>query len=134
MFPAMVVLRGGGLHEPIVFTHAGVVGSDISLDTIPMIYQSISVYSPKAADAVRRRPFVEVAEFFGPDYIGYWRGGRTPPPFELANYHSRIYLPRDSEPALWENPVVALGGAQHAFYQLGATATRVLEHRGLKLR
>lgn len=134
MFPAAIVLRGGGLHDPIVFTHAGAHGLDLSADTIPMIYQSLSVYAPKLPDAVRRRPFIEVAEFFGPDYIGYWSGTTAPPPFELANYHSRIYLPRDGEPALWENPVVALGGAQRAFYQLGAAATRVLEHRGVKVR
>jgi hypothetical protein len=134
MFPALIILRGGGLHAPVVLNHAGQVGGDVSSDTVAILYGSLSRYEPKSADRVRRRPFVEVAEFFGPSYMVYASGHSKPPAFERASHFSRIYFPAGGEPPLWDSPVVAPGGAATAFYALGQDARHVLELRGLRLR
>jgi len=86
---------------------------------------------------------------FFPQFV-MMRGGGLPSPIVLKHntaaaagigvdsiqivYESRIYLPANGEPALWENPVVAPGSAQRAFYKLGEPGLKVLEQRGLKLR
>ena len=128
-FPAAVMLRGGSLRAPIAFSHAGATfGGVLTNDTVAMLYESLRPYTPKSADKVRHRRSIEVAEFFGAKFSGYASGIQPPPAFDEASYHSRIYLARGGEPALWENPVVAPGGAQHAFYALGDAAIRALEH------
>ena len=134
MFPATIILRGGGLKAPIAFNHSGAFNGNVSNDTIAILYGSLSTFAPKSAEKVRGRPFIEVAEFFGPAYISYASGIRPAPDFAAANHKSRIYLARGGEPALWENPVVAPGGAQYAFYEIGVRGMNALEHRGLKLR
>lgn len=141
MFPALVMLRGGGVNTPVAITHAGATGnaflssaSDVSRDTIAIIYSSLRLHATKSAEQVRRRPYIEVAEFFGAAYVVDSSGRVPPSQFEKANHHSRIYLPAAGQPALWENPVVAPGGARDAFYTLGEPATRALEMRGFKVR
>ena len=134
MFPAVVILRGGGLPAPVVLNHAGAVLGNVSGDTIAILYGSLVRYTPTSEHKVRGRRFIEAAEFIGPEFMSY-ASGRTPAPsFEAANYFSRIYLPGDGEPLLWESPVVAPGGARRAFYSVGDAGKRVLETRGLKLR
>jgi hypothetical protein len=134
MFPAVIVLRGGGLPAPISFNHAGATFSgNLSRDTISILYSFLTVHAPKSAEAVRRRPFVEVAEFFGPEWALYANTPK-PPTFETANHFSRIYLPAAGEPALWDSPVVASGSAALTFYELGPAALDALKERGVKLR
>ena len=129
-FPQFVMMRGGGLPSPIVLKHNTAAAAGIGVDSIQLVYESLEIHAPKDPARVRRGASIEVAEFFGPKYA--WAG--EAPAFDSANHHSRIYLPANGEPALWENPVVAPGSAQRAFYKLGEPGLKVLEQRGLKLR
>jgi hypothetical protein len=135
MFPGVVMLRGGGVTAPVVLTHAGAIGGvpGESRDTIAIVYGSLTPHRPVSPERVRRRPFIEVAEFLGVGYVVDAAGHVPASQFERANHHSRIYLPAGREPALWESPVVAPGGVHHAFYELGEPARRVLEARGFRL-
>ena len=136
MFPRLVMLRGGGVTTPVVLTHSGATRpgpADVSRDTIAIVYGALTLHRPVSAERVRRRPFIEVAEFFGVGYLVDATGHVPASQFERANHHSRIYLAAGGEPALWENPVVAPGAAQLAIYELGEPARRVLEARGFKL-
>lgn len=119
MFPSYVMMRGGGVATPVVITHAGAVGNafldaptNVSRDTIAMLYGSIRLHQPAFAERVRQRPFIEVAEWFGTRPRTDSAGRALVSDFEKANHHSRIYLPSGVEPALWENPVVAPGRAR----------------------
>jgi hypothetical protein len=134
MFPQIVMLRDAGATQSIIFTHAGAVGPNLSRDTIAMLYSSLVWRAPKSAAEVRSRPFIDVAEFFGMGLLFDYTGPVPESEFARANHHSRIYLPADGEPALWENPVVAPGGASQGFYELRDEAVRAFEARGLKVR
>ena len=134
MFPSFVVLRGPGLPAPIVFTHAGAFLENVSRDTIAILYGSLYPYAPRSVERVRRRPFIEVAEFIGPEYMPFSTVSTPVPPFERGSHFSRIYLPAAGEPALWDSPVSAPGGAQPVFYELGDAARAALAARGLKLQ
>ena len=136
MFPSLVMLRSASVRAPVVFTHAGAVGGNISSDTIAMLYSSLVPHAPASANRVRRRPFIEVAEFYGvfKNYRVDSSGHVPASEFERANHHSRIYLAAGGEPALWDDPYVAPGGVHAAFYALAEPAARALEQRGLTLR
>jgi hypothetical protein len=141
MFPSFVMLRGGGVATPVVLTHAGATGnailggpSNISRDTIAIVYGALSLHTPRSVERVRQRRFIEVAEWFGSRPSVDSAGRVAASEFEKANHHSRIYLPGNGEPALWENPVVAPGGARFAFYALGEPAITALESRGFTVR
>lgn len=141
MFPSFVMLRGGGVATPMVITHAGATGNaflgepaKVSRDTIAILYSALRVQTPASADGVRRRKFIEVAEWFGARPSTDSAGRVPASEFEKANHHSRIYLSGGGEPALWENPVVAPGSARFAFYALGEPAIKALESRGYKVR
>ena len=125
MFPRFVVMRGGGLSSPIVLKPNIAAAAGIGVDSIGLLYGSLDIHVPKDPGRVRRGPSVEVAEFFGPKYV--WAA--EAPAFDSANHHSRIYLPANGEPALWENPVVAPGSAQRAFYKLGESVGRQVDAR-----
>src|SRR5262249_47486913 len=79
MFPALVIMRGGGLAAPIVLNHAAAAGMNVSADEIAIVYGYLKLREPKSADRARKRRFVEVAEFFGPQYVVYASGAVTPP-------------------------------------------------------
>jgi hypothetical protein len=133
MFPALVLLRESG-GRTVALSHAGVVGGNVSRDTIAMLYNTISPTTLKSEEQLRGRPVIEVAEFFGPEWVWYASGDRKAPAFERANHFSRIYLPAKGEPVIWDNPVVAPGSVTTRFYELDTTGVDILARRGFKVR
>jgi hypothetical protein len=97
-----------------------------------MLYSRLSATTLRSEEQLKRRRSIEVAEFFGPDWISYASGKGQAPAFEGANHFSRIYLPTGGEPAIWDNPVVAPGGVSTRFYQLDSVAVDILERRGFR--
>jgi len=115
-----------------MLSHAGAESGDISRDTIAMLYSTITPTTPKSEEQLRGRRSIEVAEFFGPGWAWYSSGERQAPAFERASHFSRIYLPANGEPAIWDSPVVAPGGVSARFYELDAVAVDILAQHGFR--
>ena len=135
MFPQLVLIRGPGLERPVVISH-GPTDRRPASDTIVLVYSSLRSVRPRSPEAVGRRPYWEVAEFFDRRIWSYYDAdGRLArvPRFEDATHFSRIYAPADGEPALWDRPVVGSCGAPRSFCEIAQEGRRLLEARGLVL-
>ena len=135
MFPALVLLRESS-GRTVTLSHAGADPStgNISRDTIAMLYSRLTPTTVRSEEQLKGRRFIEVAEFFGPQWAWYSSGQGQMPAFENANHFSRIYVPANGEPAIWDNPVVAPGGVSTRFYRLDTVAVGILASRGFKVR
>ena len=138
MFPQLILLRAPGSSEVVVLGHTGTDGWDVRNDTLVLLYSGLTPVHPKDPAAVRRRPGIDVAEFFDAGAWKYYDANRhipRPPPFDAANHHSRIYMAGDADsPAVWESPVVAAGGVHDTFYAVDSRAEAMLRARGIRLR
>jgi hypothetical protein len=138
MYPQFLLIRGPGLEKPVAFSHAGANVASLAADTIVQLYTTLVRYQPRSEAELRRRRYFEVAEFIGTQLVVHYApDGRSlaqVPVWEGASRTSRIYVGRDSEPPLWENPATVPGGARAGFYALSNSAQKLLDVRGIRLR
>ena len=141
MFPAFVMFRGGNLATPVLLVHSNVTIRNgvpvMDKDPLAIVYGSLAPAPALLVDSLRLKQHYDVAEYFGPNWTALTMPDGRPKrelKFEEASAHSRIYAGTAAAPPIWENPVVAPGGANRSFYLIGERGRRVLEGLGLRLR
>jgi hypothetical protein len=150
MYPNLAIFRGGGLREPVALQHCCVTavtvngrsGASLSGDTLAIIYEDLRPAGQVHVDDTDSTSYTEVAEFFGTTPLrstGYDNFSTLHRPdlktlFPQATHFSRIYRGTASQSAIWENPVVAPGGANDQYYAIGASAEKILASLGVRVR
>jgi hypothetical protein len=136
MYPAFVLFRGPGLDQPVLLRHANVVNANLGKDPLAIVYGSLRPVSIESS-ALNMRRYLEVAEFFGPEWTEAINPADGIPTrelqFEKATHFSRVYLAAGEAPPVWDNPVVAPAGASYPYFQIGPTGRAVLDSLGIRL-
>ena len=107
-------------------------GSNLSRDPLIRVYGSLrSASVPGAPASLASRSFLEVAEFFGPEWTQAIDPADGSPRralhFDAASHFSRLYTATGSSPPIWENPVVAPSGAQYPYFLLDQPGRGILD-------
>ena len=131
-FPSVIMIRGGGLKQPVVIHHIYDKADPDAFRKDPIVILYSSMMEEKLVEIPAKAVEYEVAEFWGPGWVReYGKDGRPIRGLQFTSATNRSALYVTSSDVLWATQLRLDNIRPYKGLVMNAAALKVLEKAGL---